>query len=55
MDMATLRKHYTANETTGLLVHAAGLLPEAVSTTAEALLKVFDWTKVPKEDILLPA
>lgn len=55
MDMAALRERYTANEIIGLLAHAAGLLPEAAPTTAEALLKVFDWAKVPKEDILLPA
>lgn len=55
MDMSALREHYTANEIIGLLAHAAGLLPEAAPTAAEALIKVFDWAKVPREDIIIGA
>lgn len=54
MDMGALRERYTAREITGMMAHAAGLLPEAAPVSAESLLRGFDWAKVPHGDILLP-
>jgi glutamyl-tRNA synthetase len=51
MDMGELRLRHTPQEIIGMLGHLAGLLPHPTPTTAEELLPLFDWDKVPREDI----
>ena len=51
MDMAALRQRFTARELTGVLAHAAGLLPEPLPVTARELTGLFDWGKVGTEDL----
>ena len=49
--MAALRQRFTARELTGVLAHAAGLLPEPMPVTAWELTGLFDWGKVGTEDL----
>ncbi len=49
-----LREKYTAQEILGKLGWLAGIRETSDACTLEDLLKDFDWSKVPKEDILLP-
>lgn len=53
LDLGVLRSQHTAPEIIGLLAFHAGLLdhPEAVS--AQELIPLFSWDKVPTEDILI--
>lgn len=53
MDMASLRLAHTPEEIIGLLAHAACLTPDASPIAAQELLEVFDWRRVPRENIFL--
>ncbi len=49
-----LRRRYTPAALTGLLASMAGLLSEPEPITPRELLSLFDWAKVPLEDIPSP-
>ena len=49
-----LRPRYSAEEIIGKLAFLAGCNPTAQPCSAESLIGVFDWEKVPKEDICIP-
>ena len=51
LDMGALRDRYTPEELTGLLAWYAGLLDRREKVTAKELVPLFDWAKVPKNDI----
>lgn len=51
MDMSVLRYRHSAQEIIGYLGHLAGLLPKPTPMTPQQLLPLFDWDKVPREDI----
>jgi len=53
MDMQQLRQHHTASELTGMLAHLAGLQPQPQPVTAEKLIPLFSWKKVPHENIFI--
>ena len=53
MDMQQLRQHHTASELTGMLAHLAGLQPQPQPVTAEKLIPLFSWKKVPHENIFV--
>lgn len=53
LDMGRLRQHHTAPEIIGMLGHAAGLLPHPAPMTPAQLLPLFDWQKVPVEDVVV--
>ena len=52
LDMGELRRRYTAEELLGRLAHVAGLTPDEAPVTARALVPLFSWASVPREDIL---
>ena len=51
LDLGVLRERFTARELVGMLAHAAGLLPEPAPCSPGELKALFDWDKVPREDI----
>lgn len=51
LDMGLLRQKYTPETLVGLLAHAAGLLEKPESCTPRELISVFDWRKIPTDDI----
>lgn len=53
MDMECLRHHYTAEQLTGYLACLAGLLPDTMAVRAQELVPLFDWDKVPRQDIVM--
>ncbi len=53
--LQNLAKRYTAEEIIGKLAYAYQLQAEPRPCTAQSLVAGFDWAKVPKEDICLPA
>ena len=53
LDLLVLREKYTAEELIGLLAHLCGQTEKQESLTAKELASVFDWNKVPTEDIRL--
>lgn len=50
MELGQLQAMYTAPEVVGRLAHRAGLIAEYAPVTPAELVKVFDWSKVPKDD-----
>lgn len=54
VSLEVLKEKYTAPEVVGRLAYLAGQLDRPEPATPEELAKIFDWKKVPKEDILLP-
>lgn len=50
----TLLVRHTVPEALGLLAFGAGILPELRPTTLAELVKLFDWKKVNKSEMLLP-
>jgi glutamyl-tRNA synthetase len=52
LDMESLKQCYSAEEIIGHLGFLAGLLPKEEPATAETLLPLFSWNKVPVEDII---
>lgn len=51
LDMGELRKKFGPEEITGLLAGLAGLNDKAESCSPASLIPLFDWKKVPAEDI----
>ena len=53
LDMGLLRQKYTAEELLGSLAFAAGLTEKKEPCSARELVSVFDWSKIPQEDIAI--
>lgn len=53
LELGQLQEKYTAEELVGILAHAANLIPEPVPVSPEALVPLFAWNKLPKEDLML--
>lgn len=51
LDMGALRQRYKPQEIIGRIAALAGLLPREEPVTPQELIGVFEWEKVPKEDI----
>lgn len=51
LDLGVLRKTYTAPELLGALAYAAGLIDRCETVSAEELIPLFAWSKIPKDDI----
>ena len=52
--LETLRAKYPPEEIIGKLAFACGLQASPAPTTPQALARTFDWSQVPKSDIVLP-
>ena len=52
--LENLREKYTPEEIIGKLAFACGLRASPAPTTPQALARTFDWSQVPKSDIVLP-
>ena len=52
--LENLRVKYTPEEIIGKLAFACGLQASPAPTTPQALARTFDWSQVPKSDIVLP-
>ena len=52
--LENLRARYSAEEIIGKLAFACGLQASPAPTTPQALARTFDWSQVPKSDIVLP-
>ena len=53
LDMGVLRQHYKPAEILGHLAHVSGIIPRYEPLSAAELLSVFNWNKVPQQDICL--
>lgn len=53
-ELGQLQEKYTAPELVGRLAHLAGLIPEYAPMSPAQLVPLFDWSKVPKEDLAAP-
>ena len=53
LDLGMLGGKYAAPELLGALAHAAGLLDKREPISAEELIPLFDWAKIPKDDIAI--
>lgn len=53
LDLGALRQRYTAPRLIGLICHLAGLLPHPEALTAEEAITLFDWKKLPADDIVV--
>ena len=53
-ELGALQEKYTAQELVGRLACLAGLIPEPAPMTPEALIPLFSWSKLPKEDQYAP-
>lgn len=51
LDLTALARRHTPGEILGMLAHACGLIPERRSMELEALVGVFDWARVGKDDV----
>lgn len=54
LDMGALRQRYSPQELVGILARLAGQQPTPEPISAAELVKIFDWNKVPMEDIPVP-
>ena len=54
LDLSALSQRFTPEEILGFLAASAGILPEPRPTSLEALIPLFDWDKVSREDWRLP-
>ena len=52
--LENLRAKYTPEEIIGKLAFACGLQASPAPTTPQSLARTFDWSQVPKNDIVLP-
>ena len=50
----SMQVEYTPEEIIGKLAFACGLQASPAPTTPQALARTFDWSQVPKSDIVLP-
>ena len=55
LDLTALAQRFTPEDILGMLAFSAGLLDEVHPVTLEDLIPLFDWQKVNKEDLRLPA
>lgn len=55
LDMGVLRRRYAPEELLGILARMAGQQEMAAPVSAGQLARVFDWAKVPQEDITVDA
>ena len=55
LDLTALAQRFTPAEILGMLAWSAGLLEEIRPMTLEQLIPAFDWRKVKREDLRLPA
>lgn len=53
LDLGVLRGRFTAPELLGRLAHAADLLEKPEPISAAELISLFDWAKIPKDDIAI--
>lgn len=53
LDLGVLRGRMTAEEVVGRVAHLCGLIPVCEPVSASELLPLFDWERIPREDILL--
>lgn len=53
LDMGELRKNFTAEQILGRLAFHAGIIDRPEAITAQDLVPLFSWNKVPKQDIIL--
>ena len=53
LELGQLQEKYSAQELVGILAHAANLIPEPAPISPEALVSLFDWAKLPREDLVL--
>lgn len=51
LDLGHLREHYTSDQLLGRLAFWAGLQPQPTPITAQHLIPLFSWDKVPCQDI----
>ncbi len=49
--IGAMRQHSTAEQIIGRLAHTIGLTPTPEPVTAEQLIPIFSWTKIPQQDI----
>lgn len=54
LDLAALSQRFTPEDILGMLAFSAGLLPEVRPMSLEALIPLFDWNKVKRDDLRLP-
>ena len=54
LNMETLRERFTAPELCGELAAMCGLIDSPESVTPSELTEVFDWKRIPSDDIILP-
>lgn len=52
-ELGQLQKQYTAPEIVGKLAFAAGLIDREQAVTPTELIPLFDWKKIPKEDLTI--
>ena len=55
LDLNALSHRFTPADILGMLAFSAGILPEVRPVTLEKLILLFDWEKVKREDLRLPA
>ena len=53
LDLGHLREHYTSDQLLGRLAFWAGLQPQPAPITAQHLIPLFSWDKVPCKDIII--
>ncbi len=51
LDMGVLREQHSAKEIIGFIAHLAGITPTEQPITPQELLPLFEWEKVPMEDV----
>jgi glutamyl-tRNA synthetase len=49
--VSAMRQHSTAEQIIGRLAYLIGLTPTPEPVTAEQLIPIFSWTKIPQQDI----
>ena len=55
LDLTALAQRFTPDDILGMLAYSAGLLEEVRPMSLESLIPLFDWSKVRREDLKLPA
>ncbi len=54
LDLSVLSQRFTAEDILGRLAYSAGLLEEVRPVSLEGLVRLFDWSKVKRDDLRLP-
>ena len=54
LDLGALRARFSPRELLGLLAWSGGLLPQPRLVSAQELIPLFLWSRLPREDIRLP-